>query len=150
MPGFSYILFMDKSLFQEYPEDQRRQMLADNADSIEPISYTKRFTHEELAEFKHELSEKAIEIDSIEFEKKEIMDNFKAKLKPLAEVHKDLLTKIRNKAELIEEPCFKMVDEKAEQVGFYNEAGELVYARPILPAEKQKTIFSIQRNAVNE
>lgn len=143
------IQIMEKSLFQEHPESQRAQMLADNADAIESISYTKRFTHEELTDFKHLLSEIAIELDAIEFEKKQIMDKLKTKLKPISEAHKDLLNKIRNKAELIEESCYKMVDEQNDQVGYYNEAGELVYQRPIMPNEKQKTIFSINRNAAN-
>ena len=51
-PGSSGALItqkeMDKALFQEYPEDVRRQMLEDNCDRIEEVGYMKPFTGEQL------------------------------------------------------------------------------------------------------
>lgn len=136
---------MEKQLFADYAPEQRRAFLQDNADSIELTSYTRRFTHEELAEFKDKLSTVAIDINSISIEKKEVMDNFKDRMKPLNVEHSDLLEKIHNKAEVVEEDCFKMISHEEGMVGFYNQIGELVYSRPILPQEKQSTIFNINR-----
>ena len=41
---------MDKFLGQDIPEQERWQFLQDNADAVEKIGYTHRFTPEELAQ----------------------------------------------------------------------------------------------------
>ena len=138
---------MEKQLFADYAVEQRKTFLQDNADAVELTSYTRRFSYEELAEFKDKLSTVAIDMNSVAIDKKEAMDDFKLQLKPLTDEHKDLLEKIHNKAELVEEDCFKMISHDEGMVGFYNQIGELVYSRPILPQEKQSTIFNINRNA---
>lgn len=68
---------MDKFLGQDIPEQERWQFLQDNADAVEKIGYTHRFTPEELAQKKETLAEVSITINDIEIEKKEAMDEFK-------------------------------------------------------------------------
>ena len=65
---------MDKFLGQDIPEQERWQFLQDNADAVEKIGYTHRFTPEELAQKKETLAEVSITINDIEIEKKEAMD----------------------------------------------------------------------------
>jgi hypothetical protein len=83
----------------------------------------------------------------IEDEFAAVKDEFKSRMKPLNSAKKDLLTAIKNKAEFITERCFIIVEKK--EVGYYNAEGDLVYQRPLLPGEKQKTIFSVQREGTN-
>lgn len=120
---------MDKALFQEYPEDVRRQMLEDNCDRIEEVGYMKPFTGEQLLEMKDRLSDLSIEINDIEIEKKASAELFKAQLKPLTEERGKLLDNIRNKAEHTKEKCFKFVDQEAGYVGYYSKDGFLVESR---------------------
>lgn len=65
---------MDKFLGQDIPEKDRWQFLQDNADSVEKIGYTHRFTPEELAQKRESLAETSIKINDIEIEKKEACD----------------------------------------------------------------------------
>lgn len=65
---------MDKFLGQEIPEKERWQFLQDNADAVEEIGYTHRFTPDELAQKKESLAETSIKINDIEIEKKEAME----------------------------------------------------------------------------
>ena len=116
---------MDKALFQEYPEDVRRQMLEDNCDRIEEVGYMKPFTGEQLLEMKDRLSDLSIEINDIEIEKKASAELFKAQLKPLTEERGKLLDNIRNKAEHTKEKCFKFVDQEAGYVGYYSKDSSL-------------------------
>ena len=51
---------MDKFLGQDIPEQERWQFLQDNADAVEKIGYTHRFTPEELAQKKETLAEVSI------------------------------------------------------------------------------------------
>lgn len=76
------------------------------------------------------------------------MDEFKAALTPLKTEILELISKIKNKSEVIEEDCYKMIDHKAGLVGYYNSVGELVESRPIYPNEKQTSIYSITRKSI--
>lgn len=137
---------MDKFLFQEIPEEERWRVLQDNAYSVEKIGYTHRFSPEELAQKKESLAEVSISINDIEIEKKEVMDSFKERLKPLTETKSELLDNIKRGSEYVDnEECVKMVYQEEKMAGFFNPLGELVYSRPIMPKEMQTTIFSINR-----
>lgn len=137
---------MDKFLGQDISEDKRWEFLKDNADSIEHIGYMHRFSPAELAQKKEYLAEISIQISDIENEKKEVMNEFKERLKPLSDEKAELLDSIKNGSEYIEDvECAKVVYSEENMVGYYNRLGELVYSRPIMPQETQKTIFSISR-----
>lgn len=142
---------MDRFLVQDIPEQDRWTFLKDNADAVEKIGYTHRFSPEELAQKKEDLAELSIEIDGIEEEKKVVMNSYKERLKPLAEEKKDLLDKIKRGSEFVEdEECVKILYHEEKMAGFYNKLGELVYSRPIMPQEMQRTVFSINRKTGSE
>lgn len=135
---------MDKFLGQDLPESQRWEFLKDNADAVEKIGYMHRFSPEELAQKKELLSEACIKINDIEAEKKEAMDEFKERLKPYNEEKSQLLKDIKNGSEYIDNAeCVKILYHEEKMAGFYNKLGELVYSRPIMPQEIQKTIFTL-------
>ncbi|MCD8137945.1 MAG: hypothetical protein LUH01_19130 [Parabacteroides gordonii] len=137
---------MDKFLGQEIPEKDRWQFLQDNADAVEEIGYTHRFTPDELAQKKESLAETSIKINDIEVEKKEVVDGYKERLKPLNEEKVKLLENIKKGSEYVDnEECVKILFHEEKMVGYYNQLGGLVYSRPIMPQEMQKTIFNMNR-----
>lgn len=92
---------------------------------------------------KETLAEVSITINDVELEKKEAMESFKERLKPLNEENLD---HIKRGSEFVEnEECAKILYHEEKMAGFYNKLGELVYSRPIMPQEMQKTVFSINR-----
>lgn len=142
---------MDKFLGQEIPEQERWRFLQDNADAVEKIGYTHRFTPDELAQKKEQLAEVSIKINDIESEKKEVMDGYKERLKPMNLEKQQLLENIKKGSEYVpEEECAKILYHEEKMAGFYNKLGELVYSRPIMPQEMQKTVFSINRKTGTE
>ncbi len=136
---------MEKYLGQEYPEEKRIEFLSDNCDSIEELGYSRRFSKDELNQKKEELANISITMNDIEIEKKDSMAYFKEKLKPLKEIKGELLEHLKEKIEFVTEDCYKFIDYERKEVGYYNKQGELVYNRPIMPQEMQKTVFSINR-----
>lgn len=75
---------MDKELGQEYKNPiQREAFLKDNCDGCEQKGYMKPYSPEELQGHKEKLANVSIEIEELENEKKEAMEIFKGKLKPL-------------------------------------------------------------------
>lgn len=135
---------MEKQLFQKSTPGERVRMLQDNCDSIEKQSYMKQFTHEEIVLMKDRLSDVSIDLNEIDIEKKDVVDIFKQRSKPLVREKLDLLNNIKRKAIDVSEECFKFVDQEEGTVGYYNSVGDLVFSRPIMPSEKQKTIFSLK------
>jgi len=136
---------IEKFLGQEIPEERRWEYLQDNADSVEKIGYTHRFTPEELAQKKEMLSDACIKINDIEMEKKIAMDKFKERLAPYNEDKIKLLNEIKSGSEFIKDAeCVKILYHEEKMAGFYNKLGELVYSRPIMPQEMQKTIFTLK------
>lgn len=138
---------MDKLLCQNLSPKERLETLENSADKIEEFSYTKPFTPDQIAVFKDELSTGMIELNQLEDELSGIKDQYKARMKPYKQQTRTLLTNIKNKSEFVSEKCFMMIE--GNEVGYYNADGELVYQRPTLPGEKQKTIFSVQRTGTN-
>ena len=138
---------MDKFLLKNESPVERIKTLENSADKVEDFSYTKPFTPEEIRTFKDELSTAMIEMNEKEESFKAIRDAHKAEVKPLKTQTKLLLTNIKNKASFVKEKCFIFIE--GSEVGYYNAEGELVYTRPLLPGEKQKTVFSVLREGTN-
>lgn len=138
---------MEKFILPNATPEERVKILEDSADKMEEFSYTKPFTKEQIQCFKDELSTAMIELNEIEDEFKTVKDEFKAKMKPLKEEAKILLTDIKNKAQFVKEKCFVVYEDG--NAGYYNSEGVLVYQRPLLPGEKQKTVFSVLRTGTN-
>ena len=74
------------------------------------------------------------------------MDDCKDRVKETYKEKATLLENSKKGAEYIEnEECVKMLYHEEKMAGYYNKQGELVYSRPIMPQEMQKTVFSINR-----
>lgn len=140
---------MEKTLFADYPKDERLQMLEDNADAVEVISYLKHFESDELAEMKDDLVNALIQIHEYNLELAQIKSKYKEKIKPLAELVNENQEKIKMRAESIKGKCFKLVDYEAKMVGYYNPLGNLVFERPASRDEAQTNIVSM-RKTVNQ
>ncbi len=74
------------------------------------------------------------------------MEEFKERLKPLNEEKQELLDYIKRGSKFENEECVKILYHEEKMAGF----GELVYSRPIMPQEMQKTVFSINRKTGTE
>lgn len=141
---------MDKFLFMEFAEGEARVNVLDaNSDAIEEITYTRRFSPDELADMRNRLADNSIEESDIEAKKKEEIDRFKDKLKPIQKAKTTLLSKLKTKTEQVTESCYKMINRKERLVGYYNSDGELVSARPLNAQEMQKTIFEVTKTGTN-
>ncbi len=127
------------------PGKKRIAFLMDNCDKVEEKIYMKRFSSDQLLQMKNSLSETAIRINDIETEKKELMAEFKERMKPLVEEKIRLLSGLKNKAELATEKCYKFIDNDSREVGFYNQDGDLIDHRPAYADELQGTIFQMKR-----
>lgn len=127
---------------------QREAFLKDNADAAEEKGYMKPYTTEELQGHKEQLANVSIQIAEIEKEQEAARTEFKARMKPLKEARARLIDNIKNKAEYVQEVCYRFTDQEAKETGYYNKDGDLIELRPATADELQPTLFG-QFRAMN-
>ena len=141
---------LDRELGKDIALEERASFLEDNCDAVEEVTYSRAFEPEELALKREQLTDASIKIADIDEEKKEVMDGFKERLKPLQEQKADAIKALRDKSQTVTEKCYKFLDEETKMVGFYNKEGNLVSSRPAFQKELQKTIqMYIRKNGTN-
>lgn len=140
---------MQKELGKEYPLKERGRFLESNADGVEKISYMKSFDPDEIQQQKDILAENSVRLNTLVEELKAIKDSYKEKMKPYAQEIQECLKHIREGAELVDEECYKFIDQQERLVGFYNQFGDLVSVRQIKPEERQSTIFQVLKDGTN-
>ena len=142
---------LDKELGKDIALEERASFLEDNCDAVEEVTYSRAFEPEELALKREQLTDASIKIADIEEEKKEVMDGFKERMKPLQEQKANAIKALRDKSQTVTEKCYKFLDEDTKMVGFYNKEGNLVSSRPAFQRELQKTIqMDIRKNGTSD
>jgi hypothetical protein len=138
---------MEKSLFKDLEPAERLRALESNCDRLEEASYMKQFTHDDLVGFKEELSDVSINLNDIAVEKAEITKAFAEKAKEPTKRRVEILKYLKEKAVSVTEGCFVFLDQESGEAYFFNGEGDQVFSRPLLPKEKQKTMFGQLRAA---
>ena len=142
---------LDRELGKDIALEERASFLEDNCDAVQEVTYSRAFEPEELALKREQLTDASIKIADIEEEKKEVMDGFKERLKPLQERKADAIKALSDKSQTVTEKCYKFLDEETKMVGFYNKEGNLVSSRPAFQRELQKTIqMDIRKNGTSD
>jgi len=121
---------MEKTMFENYPPDERVKMFEDNCDGVEEITYYEGLSDEELIERRSRFALRSIDIARIKDKKKEANDLFKAEMQPLEIEAKELLDEIKTGQTEKEGRVYKMVNRDEGMVGYYTTSGNLVESRP--------------------
>jgi len=143
---------MEKHLGKEYANRvQREAFLKDNCEKVENKGYMKPFTPEQLQGHKESLAELSMKIEETEDEKKAQTSYFTSMLKPMIEQRREMVRNIRQKAEYVNELCYKFIDRDEKQTGFYNADGDLIELRPATADELQPTLFlGVQKTGTDD
>jgi hypothetical protein len=142
---------MEKQLGKEYFGSDREAFLKDNCDKVESKGYMKPFTPEQLQGHKESLANLSIKIEEIEEEKKAQARYYKETLDPLTKERSGMVKNIRQKAEYVDEPCYKFIDREEKQAGYYNVDGDLIELRPATADELQLNLFTgLQKTGTND
>jgi hypothetical protein len=132
-----------------YTLQQMESMLRTNCESKVETKYYRDLTEQDLVEKHQELSKNLIEMNQIEDEFKVVKDEFKDRLKPMAQKQKELLDAIKVKKELHEGTLYTMANHEDGVMETYTETGEFYESRRMKPEERQARLF-VQDKAVNE
>ena len=142
---------MEKELFEGYSEEERFQMLKDNADGvIEDHKYMKTFSKKELQDMKNELSDNAIILLKLNNKKKDLLAELKAEAEFPTQRQAKLVEGLEMKAEVRKETVYKMIDHATGMVGFYASNCTLIDERPMDATDGQRTIMATLREGTND
>ena len=144
---------MEKFILPDESPEARLRYLQDSADEVVNDKYFKKMNGEELTEKKSEFTANNLKLKKIEAEKKEIMDEYKERMKPLKDEDQRLANEINTGFVEYEGKLFKFIDDKTRMVYFYDVNGELVSnkTRPADTDELQNTIYmETRKNGTND
>ena len=128
---------MEKALFQEYPIEERKQMLEDNADEIVEKSYTRKFNSTERNIRRARNTEIDLELAEIDEKLKQYKEEIKNLREPLVTEKKRILDEIKSDGEFVKGKVFKMVDTEKREVHFYDEEGNCIESRRMTKEDRQ-------------
>lgn len=137
---------MEQFLFQNEPEANRAMHLDANSDGAEEREYPIILTQEELAAEKSKFTTLAIKKAKLDDQKKQIVSEINAELKPIIKEKQETLAVIKNGTRTEKGICYKIIERETRMVGYYNRQGRLVDQRPMTMEDNQLTIA----RAVNE
>lgn len=121
---------MDKTLFQEYSDEQRLQMLKDNCNKmLEDYGYDKPLSKDQLKAIKDKLSSASIELHDVREEKKQADSDFNEQIKNLKGTIAEQVKQLKTRTTYTCELCFEIIDYDEKKVGIYNKDGLLVEER---------------------
>lgn len=133
---------MKEVMLQEMPVEERENVLRDTCYSVvEKMGYLHRYTPQETNEKRKELADVSITLRDLEDELSSIRESYKARMKPIQEEINAIIAKLKQGGDYVSGDCYKFIDESEGMVGIYSPEGYLVENRPILPEERQMSIF---------
>lgn len=128
-------------LFESQPTMLRRQLIEDNCDDVEVVTYTSDYSEDDMTKMRKELGDIDIDIYEKDEAKKAYVQQYRDEVKPLKARKKELLGEIKRGYQEITEKCFKFINREAGVIKIYNSLGVLVKTRPIGAKDQQRSII---------
>lgn len=132
---------MSKTMFADVSPEDRLRLLIDNSDDREETNYMKDLTQEELDVKRETLTTNYIKLNDLDEELTKIKGEFKLQTEPLKQENKVLLGQVKTRKEEMKGLLFHFADHEEGMMNTYDDLGELVSSRRLLPKEKQGKLF---------
>lgn len=136
-------------MFQDVSPEERANLLRDNCTKKETMNLPHEFSAEELEEMRKRNTEISINQDALEDEKAEIVRELNAQIKVLKQEARELRNNVRAGKIDINTEVFAFDNQHDGLMEYYNQLGELVYQRPLMPSEKQMRIIPAKTGTNN-
>lgn len=135
-------------LYQGYPVPERVRMLEANAAKAEDMTFSRQVDDEELTQLRERFAALNVQLAQIEKEKKEMLAEFKERMKPLKGDAAHILNTLSAETEEVKERVYLFPDHETSKMLIYDRYGVLVKSRRLRPDEKQTDIISSIRKAM--
>lgn len=131
---------MKQKLFADRPASERAQLLLEVCQCKEEGTYLRKFSDEETQDLNQQFANVSMKLAAISEEEQAAKDKFKLKREPLMKERKKMLDQLRKGGEDITGELFKVVDENNDEVGYYDQFGNLTYQRKLRMSDRQRDL----------
>lgn len=142
---------MKQQLYAELNAEERILALEGNNDGITKEKYKRKFSGTERNQRRSRYIDIDKEIAELNAELDELKQGIKERKDPLVKEKNKIFEELTQGGVTVEGRLFKVVDEDAKEVGFYDENGQLVSQRGMDMEERQKYLHfgtvSIERKS---
>jgi hypothetical protein len=138
---------MPKIFMPELDPAERLRILRDSCDKSEETKYFKQLDQNEMDIRREKLADNSIKYFELSEELKEVKADFKDRMEPLTKSNNRLMQELKTGQAEIEGELFYMAEHNSGMMEVYDQAGELVSTRRLLPNEKQQRIPFIPKAA---
>ena len=125
----------------ELSENERIEWLDLQAHAVKEEDYRAPLTEEELEEVKSQVTQFAISMQKLGDEKKEFMDIWKEKMKPIAERNEEIVREARSQERVGFGKVWYVVDSDSKTTYKVTEGNLIVSSRPSHKEELAKRLF---------
>lgn len=126
---------------------QKLQLLVDNCDASEETTYYRDLDQDELDNRREQLVDNLTKISSAEDELSKHKQAFKVLADPLKLENKTLLVEVKTRKAEVSGRLFHIFNQDDGMRETYDEAGDLVGTRRLLPNERQMRLAAIHKAA---
>jgi len=137
---------MEQTILQGVSLKERVQALKDSCVKKEKFTYPKNLSIEQMSLERHGFTQNAISVAIADKQLKEARELYKVSMKPVKQEMKDQMAKIRSGVDEVTGDVFLMDDQESNEMGYYNEKGDLVYCRPLMQDERQLRLLTTDKN----
>lgn len=131
---------MTHSIFEGLSQAEIEENLKADCYKHEMLEYQHELTTEEVEGRKSDLSLAMISLEEVEFELKEIKEEYKDKMTPIKESVTDFLSQIKTGYVSTHGSVYMIDDQANGDMLYYSKFGELVLKRHLHPEERQLKI----------
>lgn len=137
---------MEKFIHQNMPPEKRVRILEDNADFKEQKTYSRTLSENDLIIERESLATAMTERQALVEQLKSEQVRIKALMKPYDQVIGESMQKIRTRVEEKDDLLWAFKDFENSIIEYYDENGEKVHVRQMLPSERQRTTMAALRD----
>lgn len=141
---------MAKIFMPEETPESRLNILRNHADKAEETTYDRELTQDELDAKCQLFVNNSIQLSTLEDELNEQKAKFKQKIDPLKLVNNTLQYEIKTKKRKVKGTLFHMANHESGFMETYDQAGELISTRRLLPEEKLPARLFVAKPAAND
>lgn len=136
---------MEKFIHQNLPLEQRVRVMEDNADFKEQKTYSRTLSENDLIIERESLATAMTERQALIEQLKSEQLRFKALMKPYDKIIGESMSKIRTRVEEKDDLLWAFKDFENSIIEYYDENGEKVHVRQMMPSERQRTTMAALR-----
>lgn len=128
-------------MYPDMNREEREKLMAKQCLKTEVADYSKPLTDDEIVAEQNGYTRSAMTLEGMEAEKKQLIAKLSSQIKALKEIMTEQLKVIQNGKRQVNGKLYLFPDQQGGVMRYYDVWGNIVNVRPLIPTERQTTLF---------